>query len=34
VHVVYKNCSECQNKKQFAYTTRVLVGLSSDLWDF
>ena len=20
-HVVYKNCSECQNKKQFMYTT-------------
>ena len=20
-HVVYINCSECQNKKQFAYTT-------------
>ena len=20
-HVVYKNCSECQNKKQFVYTT-------------
>ena len=21
VHVVYINCSECQNKKQFVYTT-------------
>ena len=21
IHVVYKNCSECQNKNQFVYTT-------------
>ena len=26
-HVVYINCSECQNKKQFVYTTCSAIGI-------